>query len=32
MKKIITMIMFAGLLCCSKKNMFMETKNDIESI
>lgn len=32
MKKIIMMIMLAGVLSCSKKNMFMETKNDMESI
>ena len=32
MKKIIIMIILAGVLSCSKKNMFMETKNDMESI
>ena len=32
MKKIIIMIILAGVVSCSKKNMFMETKNDMESI
>ena len=32
MKKIIIMIILAVAFACSKKNMFMETKNDMESI
>ena len=32
MKKIIIMIILAGVVSCSKKNMFMETKNVMECI
>lgn len=32
MKKIIIMIILAGVLSCSKKNVFTEVKNEMESI
>lgn len=32
MKKIIIMIILAGVLSCSKKSVFTEVKNDMESI